>query len=367
MYIRFSLIIVLFTLTNCIKQGQITLTYYSVNSKLFYIQGRTALTSNKKIELISSASSVEFMVEGDSINLYVQSGNSTHNYIVVSINDEYQKKYKIDSKSITNIPLSLPQNEKNKIGIFKATEAGSGTIIFYGVDAEKISPIVNDKEILIEFIGDSVTCGAAADPSDVPCGTGEYLDQHNAYLAFGPRVARALNVNFILSSVSGIGMYRNWNDENIEESIMPQVYENLYLNSDATKKYDFPIQPDVVNICLGTNDLSNGDGIKTRLPFNKEKFVANYIDFVKSVYKHYPNTKIVLLNSPMIIGETNELLVSCLKEVQSYFAVNSAHELIIFELTKLYNSGCMTHPNVQEHKEIAEKLTPLFKNLLNNK
>ena len=148
---------------------------------------------------------------------------------------------------------------------------------------------------------------------------------------------------------------------------MPQVYDNLYLNTDASKKYDFSIKPAIVNICLGTNDLSNGDGVKTRLPFNKEKFVANYIDFVKTVYSHYPNTKIVLLNSPMIIGETNDLLVSCLNEVQNYFITNTDKNPIIFELNKAYNSGCSTHPNIEEHKEIAEKLVPFFKNLLNNK
>ena len=53
---------------------------------------------------------------------------------------------------------------------------------------------------------------------------------------------------------------------------MPQVYENLYLNLDDSKKYDFSIKPDIVNICLGTNDLSYGDGVKPRLLFNREKF-----------------------------------------------------------------------------------------------
>ncbi|SNR31180.1 SGNH/GDSL hydrolase family protein [Lutibacter flavus] len=364
---RFIVPILLLTLIGCTKKSNSILLYKKANNSSFSYQGRTDVLKDSSVALISSAASVEFIVEGDSINLHLQSGNNSHNYIVVSINDEYQKRFKIDAKSITSIPLSLPKTAQNKIGIFKATEAGSGNVIFHGVEAAKISPIINDKEYFIEFIGDSVTCGAAADPNDVPCGTGEYLDQHNAYLAFGPRIARALNVNFMLSSVSGIGIYRNWNDENIEEPIMPQVYNNLYLNTDATKKYDFSIKPAIVNICLGTNDLSNGDGIKTRLPFNKEKFVLNYIEFVKTVYSHYPNTKIVLLNSPMIIGETNDLLVSCLNEVQNYFSTNTDKKVTIFQLDKAYNSGCTTHPNVEEHKEIAEKLTPFFKNLLNNK
>tara|TARA_R110001583_G_scaffold335_3_gene3031 strand:+ start:4697 stop:5800 length:1104 start_codon:yes stop_codon:yes gene_type:complete len=367
MKIKCIVYIFLFVIFGCVSKSEGKLVFNNAFNLNFNYQGRTALLKDSSAVLIGSASSVEFIVEGDSINLHLQSGNNSHNYIVITINDTYQKRYKIESESITTIPLSFSNNEPHKIGVFKATESASGNVIFYGVDAKEISPIINDKKFLIEFIGDSVTCGAAADTSDVPCSTGEYLDQHNAYLAFGPRIARALNVNFLLSSVSGIGIYRNWNDENNEEPIMPQVYDNLYLNTDDTKKYNFSIKPAVVNICLGTNDLSNGDGVKKRLPFNKEKFVSNYIDFVKTVYSHYPATQIVLLNSPMIIGETNDLLVSCLNEVQNYFAVNSAHELIIFELNKLYNSGCSSHPNVEEHKEIGDKLIPFYKNLLNNK
>ena len=74
-----------------------------------------------------------------------------------------------------------------------------------------------------------------------------------------------------------------------------------------------------MSICLGTNDLSDGDGIKTRLPFKRENFLTNYIAFVNTVPSHYPEAKIVLLNSPMIVGDKNDILVSCLTEVQSHF------------------------------------------------
>ena len=92
-------------------------------------------------------------------------------------------------------------------------------------------------------------------------------------------------------------MYRNWNDEHLEEGIISDVYEKLYLNEDISKPYDFAFQHDLVNICLGTNDLSIGDGEKERLPFNEEKYISNYISFIKTVYKHAPHSRIVLLNS----------------------------------------------------------------------
>jgi lysophospholipase L1-like esterase len=362
---RFMFLIVIVLFYSCKEKTTSNTTFYKSSNSAFNYQGRTEIIKDSCKVLISSAASVEFFAKGNTINLLLQSGNNTHNYAVITLNGKYLNRYKISSDSITKIFLELPIDKTNKIGVFKATEAASGDLFFYGVEAEEINPIINDRKYFIEFIGDSVTCGAAADTSDVPCNAGEYLDQHNAYLAFGPRVARDLNLNFMLSSVSGIGIYRNWNDENIEEPIMPQVYENLYLNLDDSKKYDFSIKPDIVNICLGTNDLSYGDGVKPRLLFNREKFVENYISFVEIVYSYYPNTKIVLMNSPMIGGKTNLLLMDCLKEVQNFYAEKNK-SIQLFELDSVYNNGCTTHPNINEHEAIAQKLAPFYENILNN-
>ena len=167
---------------------------------------------------------------------------------------------------------------------------------------------------LIEFIGNSITCGAAADPSEIPCGAGVYHDQHNAYYAYGPRLARILQVNFILSSVSGIGIYRNWNSPG---PIMPQVYEKTDLQDDDTRFWDFKTyRPRIVSIALGTNDFSNGDGVTPRLPFDSAHFVNNYIGFVKLVKSKYPKARIALLSSPMLNGDRRELLQNCLAAVK---------------------------------------------------
>lgn len=66
----------------------------------------------------------------------------------------------------------------------------------------------------------------------------------------------------------------------------------VYLNTDSTKVWKFSsTAPDVVSICLGTNDLSDGDGIKVRQPFDEEQFLQRYISFIQTIYKCYPHTK----------------------------------------------------------------------------
>lgn len=335
---------------------------YKSSHELLKYSGRHEVLTDFTTALIGSAASVEFNTKGTTVTLNIQSELNPRNYVVLTINDEYKERYQLQGDTIHKIEIQLPENEINKVGVFKASEAFHGGIIIHDIEAEEIVPIDDNKTVSIEFIGDSITCGALADNSGIDCNEGEYIDQHNAYLSYAPRVARALNADYVLSSVSGIGMYRNWNDENIEEPIMPQVYDNLRLNLDASKPYKSTIQPDIISICLGTNDMSDGDGVKERLPFNSEKYTANYIKFVENVYKHYPNTQLALLNSPMVDGDRNDTLVSCLKKVQAHFKEKN---IALFEFDELYVTGCNYHPSVEEHKKMADLLIPFYKNLLN--
>lgn len=340
---------------------------YSADNENFQYNGRYELIENG-VALISPGSYVSINFSGDVCEVYLKTERLPYNYVAFELDGRYLGRKKIESGAIEPYVLEVASKEKtHTLKIIKESEASNGFVLFNGIKVEEVLPNNSKAKHFIEFIGDSITCGAVADGSVTPCSEGVYFDHENVYFSYGPDVARALQADFMLSSVSGIGIYRNWNDENIEEPIMPQVYENLYLDTNNSKKYSFEKKPDLVSICLGTNDLSNGDGIKPRLPFNKEKYITNYINFVKTVYKHYPNTQIVLLNSPMVVGENNTLLVSCLKNVQSYFAKNYDKSILLFEFEKLYVNGCLYHPSVEEHKLMAEKLMPFFDKILNNK
>lgn len=338
--------------------------FYSHN-KLFMYNGRYEFLQND-VALISPGATVSINFSGNFCKVYLEAQNQPYNYVSIELDGKYQGRIKVYSGSAKAYDIKVLTKEKiHSLKIVKDSEASNGAILFNSIEVENISEIKPRKKPYIEFIGDSVTCGAAADDSVVPCNSGNYFDHTNVYYSYGLSLARILNADFTLSSVSGIGMYRNWNDENVEEPIMPQVYENLYLDTDNSKKYHFDEEPDIVSICLGTNDLSKGDGGKPRLSFNKEKFTKNYIDFIKTVYKHYSETQIVLLNSPMIVGKDNEILVSCLKEVQNHFTKDHGKSILLFEFEKQFTSGCSYHPSVKEHQEIAKKLMPFFKGILN--
>lgn len=337
----------------------------------FLYQGRIEKLADDRVVLIGTASSVSFNFTGNECSISLQSVDSWdhHNYFSLVLDGKYIGKRKIEKGAAQSFPIKFTSNKKvHTLEIYKTTEAHSGGILFAGTTA-KLTSITSKKKKKIEFIGDSITCGAASDPSDIPCDQGEYFDHHNGYYAYGPVLSREIGVDYLVSSVSGIGMYRNWNDENKDEAIMPDVYQNLYLTKDNSKpKYDFAFQPDIISIALGTNDFSGGDGKKERLRFNAEQYISNYISFIKMLYKHNPNAQIVITNSPMVKERNAVVFEDCLNKVKAAFASDKTHKpIVIFKFKPMTPKGCLGHPDVADHKVLADEYAPFLKKLLNEK
>ncbi len=332
----------------------------------FNFGGRVEKNFYNKALLIGPGSYVEFETEGKTIEVNLKSVDtySHHNWISIEIDGKYIGRIKIDAGDAKNYKLETSSPAKHHIKLTKATEASNGYIEFDGSNINAI-PFTPKSTKKIEFIGDSITCGMGNDESALPCGQGEWYDQHNAYLAYGPVSARALGADYLLSSVSGYGMYRNWNTEKSEETILPDVYNNLFLNGNGKTDFDNSYQPDLVSICLGTNDFSDGDGKKPRLPFDKDKYIGNYIEFIKMIQKRYPKTQIILLNSPMVNGEKNKQFISYLNQVKDFFKNDTKHPPIeIFEFKEMTPKGCGYHPDYKDDEVMADQLIPFYQKFL---
>ena len=333
--------------------------YFESQEKVFTYSGRI-LKSSEGTKLITSASSVKANVFGDTVTVFLKTNDSVHHYVAVELNEEHLGRFKIYKDTLK---FALPKADSaNTITVYKETEAANGSLIFNGMRAKNITKAPEEKRAKIEFIGDSITCGMGADTNEIDCDEGEWFDQHSVYMAYGPRVARALNVNFEVNCVSGMGIYRNWNNET--DPVMPEVYPYLHLNGEHGKraKIDKENAPQVVSIALGTNDFSLGDGEKERLPFNAKNFKQNYIGFIKEIFKTYPETKIALLSSPMLGEEEGQKLVKILKEIKEEL---EDQPIEVFEFEAMAPQGCSNHPSVDDHELMAEKLIPFYRKMLN--
>lgn len=336
--------------------------FFNAAQKAFVYSGRTVQFNDSTQALISPASNVVFKAKSDSITFFLGCKGETTSYAVVEVNGNYYDRFRVHRDSINRISVPLPPKKNSEVGLYKATEASNGSLLFYGVEAKSIDTVNLEATATIEYIGDSITCGFGADTEEIPCDTGTWYDQHNAYLAYGPLVARELSAAYRLSSVSGMGIYRNWNDEDTNP-VMGDVYATTNLDGNKAEPWDVPYQyPDLVSICLGTNDLSNGDGQKERKPFSPEKFTTHYIDFVTSIFKRYPDTKLALLTSPMLSVENNQKLLGCLEKVKAHFESN--HTVSIFEFAPMQPNGCGSHPDIKDHRMMADQLVPFYADLL---
>lgn len=328
--------------------------------------GRIDFSQPAQPRLYGAGSYLEFKFKGRECEILLEDQHrydQNHGYIAVELDGKYQGRTRIDKNTTHYLVASGLKDTVHTIVICKASEAQTGHIDVIGIRCGKILPMKREIVRRIEFIGNSMTCGCGLDATDVPCNTADWYDQHNAYLAYGPTVARALNADYLLSSVSGIGIIRNWNNEG---PTMPEVYQQTGLEPGLEPKWNFKsYTPDLVSICLGTNDFPDGDGSYERGPVDGEKFISTYIQFVREIRLRYPVAQICCLNSPMVSGDKGQLLNSYVREVVNQMRTAMQDDRVhYFEFSRLYQSGCDWHPGMQEHEKMAGELLPFYKSVM---
>ena len=146
-------------------------------------------------------------------------GNSK-NYVEIVIDDTLHYRIQMTGKENTiRVGEDLPKGE-HTILICKDTESGIGYLEFLGFCCDTLLTLPDKPRRKIEFIGNSITCGSGIDATEIPCESGQWYDQHKAYMSYGPLTARSLDARWHLTSVSGIGLIHSCCDMNITMPIL---------------------------------------------------------------------------------------------------------------------------------------------------
>jgi hypothetical protein len=272
-----------------------------------------------------------------------------HNYLAIQIDHQPVRRMQT-TKQHNVIRLDHLGAGEHTLTICKNTEANIGYLQFQGLQCKVLLPLPPKPVRKIEYIGNSITCGASSDMSAIPCGKGVWHDQHNAYMSYGPVAARQLNAQWQLTAVSGIGLIHSCCNMDIT---MPQVFDKVSMR-DNKIRWDFSkYQPDVVTVCLGQND-GKQDSVA---------FCTAYVQFMATIRQHYPAATIICLTSPMANDALKAMMQSYLTGIVD--AVNNQGDKNVYRyfFSKRYHQGCDDHPSLEEHQQIAAELSACIKKI----
>ncbi len=330
-------------------------TYYSGGDKLVSYTGRIDFSEKKAPKFWASGAYLQIKFKGTYCIALIDDQvrwDKIHNYIEIVIDDSITRRIQLKEKSNRLVLAENLPAGNHTITIAKNSEAENGYIQVRGIICTKLIATGKKKKRKIECIGDSITCGAASDESEIPCGKGDWHDQHNAWLAYGPRTARNLNAQWHLSSVSGIGLIHSCCNKTM---VMPEVYDKINIPGDSLPWNFNNYQPDVVTICLGQND-----GIQ-----DSTAFCNAYIDFAQRLRSYYPKTTLIFLTSPMASPELKKVLTNYTTAVRDYFLNKGDKRVGSYVFKGRYTNGCGSHPSVAEHGQIAAELTAYLQQRMN--
>ncbi len=307
-------------------------------------QGRTALI-NGTLMLDFALSGIEFELDcsGDVYATFnarkLASTSSTGGiYFTVVVDGVKQARdfCRITTGGETKFLLAedLPAG-KHTFGIYRQSEhqygeIGISALTFDGTILDKPA----DKDLYIEFIGDSISNGYGI-LGNYSQGDGSAL-WSDATQAYNFLTAEALNADFSNPSWSGLGCKYGYSSITMQD-----VYPAQRYNFDKNTPYDFAKEPDIVVLALGTNDNSKGpDAASIR---------AGLKEMLELVREKNPTAPIV-----WIYGMMTDNLNTMIEEIVAEYGGEEAGYYAC-ELTT-NTSGGGWHPNLAGQKKFADEL-----------
>lgn len=266
--------------------------------------GRTAVNDGI-LWLALSASGIEFTYNGTGFEMnvigdsMVSQGKDKQARFAVYVDGERIADEQVTEAEKLYQFTTSEEDKPTTVKILKLSEAAESTmglskITVTGTDVKPTA----EKDLKIEFIGDSITCGYGVDD--------EVKEHHfststeDATKAWAFKAAQKLDADYSLVSYSGHGIISGYSGDGnkVSSQLVPKIYSQFaksYGNYNgvfnvSSVKWDFSkFQPDFVVINLGTNDASYCGADKEKAA----DYTAQYVEFLKTIREKNPDAHII--------------------------------------------------------------------------
>jgi lysophospholipase L1-like esterase len=290
---------------------------------------------------------IEASFSGTTIGMKIDHSNSFYDIEIdgkldTTVNIKTAGEYIFNKKLSENthtVRIKLRSEDHYTIGTFQ------GLVL---ADGKNLSTPPAKPARKIEFIGDSYTAGYGIESPARQCSGDELKKYTNVFKTFTTHVTETFHSQNIVLGWSGAGVVRNYGEgKKRSDKPFPNYYDFLF-GEGNTRKWNFSQwKPNLVVICLGTNDYST-----TPVP-DDSMYIGDYHKFINRILTNYSSDIPVLCVSTG--GVTFEKNVK--KVVAEQKSVHN-HPKVYFAPypPNLSNEACDWHPSIDDNKKVANAL-----------
>lgn len=296
-----------------------------------------------------SGSTIEASFSGTSIGIELVDGNTDYD---IEIDGKQHSVLRTSSTTKYSISTSLT-NGTHTIRVMQRSENHWNANVFKGfyvADGNGLVASPKRPSRKIEFIGDSWTAGYGNESTSRECSSEQLRQFTNANKSFSKLTADAFHAECMALAWSGAGIVRNYGEGTKKSASPYPVYYDKTLGA-VNGTWDFTKwKPDLVFICLGTNDFS------TQPYPDDTMYINGYNALLSKVHASYGNVPVILAGTST--GPMNNYVQSIVNAQKTtynhpntyYFQFSSSQAL----------TGCHYHPGVADHvldsKEIVKSI-----------
>ena len=272
--------------------------------------------------------------------------HGTDTTIVLFNKEEIKARFGKDKKAL---------KEPHQVILQKRTEGFQGITTFREFTSDGIF-LQADKpsDRVIEFVGDSYTCGYGTEASNKDRFSPETENQN---LTYACKAARYFGADQIIIAHSGMGVARNYNGNN-KDAFMPDLYLRTYdgVPEPAWNANDFAPKPSITVIYLGTNDFSTGMQPAERV------FVKNYITLLKEIKEYYGESHPILCVAP----KHDPIQETYIRKAIDSGGLSDVHFLALSYSVHDHTGdmGADGHPNGYGHTKLAYTVIPVISTIM---